>query len=130
MPFHLRIARPVSDLTRATEMYCRGLGLRLLDEFKDHAGFDGVMLGEKDAGYHFEFTYCRSDPVVPSPTREDLLVLYIPRKEEWEHLCAAMSHAGFEAVTSSNPYWNTCGRTFEDPDGYRIVLQNAAPLIP
>jgi hypothetical protein len=24
-----------------------------------------------------------------------------------------------------NPYWDRSGRTFEDPDGYRVVLQNA-----
>ena len=23
-------------------------------------------------------------------------------------------------------YWDRCGRTFEDLDGYRVVLQNAA----
>ncbi len=28
-------------------------------------------------------------------------------------------------VASFNPYWDACGQTFEDPDGYRIVLQNA-----
>jgi hypothetical protein len=29
-------------------------------------------------------------------------------------------------VVSSNPYWRERGVTFEDPDGYRIVLENAA----
>ena len=33
--------------------------------------------------------------------------------------------AGFQAVSSSNPYWERAGRTFEDPEGYRVVLQNA-----
>ena len=27
-------------------------------------------------------------------------------------------------VTSFNPYWEISGQTFEDADGYRIVLQN------
>jgi len=26
---------------------------------------------------------------------------------------------------SENPYWDVNGVTFEDPDGWRIVLQNA-----
>lgn len=108
-------------------MYCRGLGLRLYGEFKDHDGFDGVMLGEDAAGYHLEFTYCRAHPIVPSPTVEDLLILYIPREDDWQNACAAMIGAGFREVTSSNPYWSTHGRTYEDPDGYRIVLQNAYP---
>ncbi|MGB5102475.1 MAG: hypothetical protein WBO04_04040 [Steroidobacteraceae bacterium] len=38
---------------------------------------------------------------------------------------AAMYAAGFVAVQPYNPYWSRLGRTFEDPDGYRVVLQNA-----
>jgi hypothetical protein len=37
-----------------------------------------------------------------------------------------MREAGFARVASFNPYWDRDGRTFEDPDGYRIVLQNSA----
>jgi hypothetical protein len=28
-------------------------------------------------------------------------------------------------VPAFNPYWDEHGRSFEDPEGYRIVLQNA-----
>jgi hypothetical protein len=59
-------------------MYCRGLGLCVIDSFENHGGFDGVMLGLAGASYHFEFTYCRALPVAPAPTPEDLVVLYIP----------------------------------------------------
>jgi len=34
--------------------------------------------------------------------------------------------AGFVEVKSFNPYWDKLGRTFEDHDGYRVVLQRAA----
>jgi hypothetical protein len=37
-----------------------------------------------------------------------------------------MDAAGFEAVSSFNPYWNARGRSYQDPDGYRVVLQQAA----
>jgi hypothetical protein len=37
-----------------------------------------------------------------------------------------MVAAGFREVESFNPYWSTNGRTFQDADGYRTVLQNAA----
>src|SRR5574340_77165 len=60
MRLHLRLARPVSDLARATDMYCRGLRLRVVGRFENHEGFDGVMLGIAGSGYHFEFTYCRT----------------------------------------------------------------------
>ena len=125
MPHHLRIARPVSNLERTQSMYCRGLGLHVIGNFQDHAGFDGVMLGFADAGYHFEFTYCRPHPVAPTPTQEDLAVFYVPDMSNWESACANMLAAGFKQVTSLNPYWELQGRTFEDEDGYRIVMQKA-----
>jgi len=36
-----------------------------------------------------------------------------------------MLAAGFTQVTAFNPYWEVRGRTYEDRDGYRIVLQQA-----
>lgn len=36
-----------------------------------------------------------------------------------------METAGFMPVQSYNPYWDRLGVTFEDPDGYCIVIQNA-----
>src|SRR5262245_1472198 len=44
---HLRIARPSDDLTALVKFYRDGLGFDALFEFKDHDGFDGVMLGRK-----------------------------------------------------------------------------------
>ncbi len=126
MRAHLRIARPVTDLARAKAMYGEGLGLEVLGSFEDHDGFDGVMLGHAHDGHHFEFTACRRHPVRPSPTPEDLVVVYLPERASWEAACARMVAAGFREVESFNPYWNAKGRTFEDPDGYRTVLQNAA----
>ncbi len=120
----LRIARPVYDLARAVDMYCRGLGCQVLASFEDHDGFDGVMLGYPDAGYHFEFTQCREHPVQPAPTKEDLTVLYIGEAVDWKAACSRMIAAGFNEVEPFNPYWKTRGQTFEDPDGYRVVLQN------
>ena len=125
MPPHLRLARPVSDLVRARSMYCAGLGLCVLGAFEEHEGFDGVMLGVPGAPYHFEFTRCGAHPVVPRPTAEDLIVLYVPDRDEWERRCGEMLAAGFRQVASFNPYWEARGRTFMDPDGYRVVLERA-----
>ena len=122
---HLRIARPVSDLARTRTMYCRGLGLRVVGSFEDHDGFDGLMLGMAGTSYHFEFTYCRANPVVPTPTREDLTVFYLLSSPQWYDVCNKVRAAGFKQVVSSNPYWDVRGHTYEDFDGYRIVLQNA-----
>ena len=122
---HLRVARPVSDLSRAADRYCRGLGLRVVGSFEDHDGFDGVMLGSPGSDYHFELTRHRLHPVAPRPTAEDLVVFYIPVAAEWEAACASMLAAGFTRVESFNAYWEARGRTFEDEDGYRVVLQRA-----
>jgi hypothetical protein len=34
-----------------------------------------------------------------------------------------MRVAGYAPVAAFNPYWDRAGLTFEDPDGYRVVLQ-------
>ena len=120
----LRVARPVTDLQRTTEMYCRGLRLRVLGSFLDHDGFDGVMIGSSAAGYHFEFTHSRQHPVAPRATPEDLLVFYYPSESQWRLACDQMEAAGFKVVDSFNPYWNARGRTYQDADGYRIVLHH------
>jgi catechol 2,3-dioxygenase-like lactoylglutathione lyase family enzyme len=125
MPAHLRISRPATDLPAIVAMYKNGLDLEELGSFADHDGFDGVMIGNKGGGFHFEFTFCRQHPVTPSPTQEDLLVFYEPDPEKWAERCRAMTAAGFKTADPLNPYWAVNGRTFEDPDGYRVVIQQA-----
>ncbi len=121
---HLRIARPVTDLERSARLYTAGLQLTELGRFENHAGFDGVMLGRADLNFHFEFTRCRHEPVAPSPTAEDLVVIYLPSRDEWLESCARMHEAGFAMARAFNPYWEQRGRTFVDEDGYRVVLEN------
>ncbi|WP_221419871.1 VOC family protein [Novosphingobium chloroacetimidivorans] len=55
-----------------------------------------------------------------------MLVFYLPSAEEWQAAVDRMEAAGFSPVPAFNVYWDRQGRTFEDPDGYRIVIQNAA----
>jgi hypothetical protein len=121
-PFHVRIARPTADLSRSERMYRLGLGLSVLARFEDHHGFDGVMLGCEHAHFHLEFTHCREHPSTASPSVEDLVVWYVPSLSEWRSMCGDMLEAGFRSVASFNPYWELHGSTFEDPDGYRVVL--------
>lgn|SRR5690348_14698235 len=125
MQIRLRIARPVSALDRSVVMYRRGLDLLEIGRFDNHDGFDGVMLGRPELHYHFEFTYCRAHPVIPTPTAEDLLVFYLPDADAWKQACASMLAAGFVEVSSFNSYWQQRGRTFEDHDHYRVVLERA-----
>lgn len=122
----LRIARATDRLEEVLQFYVAGLGFEQLGSFEDHAGFDGVMVGAPGAAYHLEFTHQRGHAVGDAPTKENLLVFYLPDEKEWLAAVARMQTAGYSPVQSLNPYWDRHGRTFEDPDGYRVVLQNAA----
>jgi len=122
----MRVVRPTDNLAAIAEMYAKGLGFDVLAEFEDHRGFDGVILGHPKQPYHIEFTSQRGQEVGKAPTRDHLLVFYIPGKNDWETGCEQMISAGFRKLPSYNPYWDLQGRTFEDIDGYRVVLQNAA----
>jgi catechol 2,3-dioxygenase-like lactoylglutathione lyase family enzyme len=119
----LRVARPSDDLERLLRFYVQGLGLTLLDRFTDHEGFDGIMLGQAGAPYHFEFTHAHAHAAGRAPTPDNLLTFYIPDVEQWTAAVQRMRDAGFNPVPAFNPYWDRDGLTFEDPDGYRIVLQ-------
>ncbi|RSH88385.1 uncharacterized protein EHS24_000925 [Apiotrichum porosum] len=125
MPPKLRIARPVRDPALSSAMWCGAFALTEQCSFKDHAGFDGVMLGHPGSPYHFEFTICRTHVVTPAPTDEDLTVFYYPDEKEWAETCQRAEEHGFVRVSSFNPYWDDKGRTYADRDGYRVVLQQA-----
>lgn len=122
----LRVARPTDDLPALLVFYCDGLGLQLLSSFADHNGFDGVMLGHAAAPYHLEFTHRAGHVAGRAPTADNLLVFYLPDAATWRAAVQRMATHGFAPVPADNPYWDERGRTFEDPDGYRVVLQQAA----
>jgi hypothetical protein len=125
-PAHLRVARATNQLPDVVRFYRDGFAFEVLGSFENHEGFDGVMLGHRDAGYHLEFTHHRGERVAGAPTRENLLVFYLPDRAEWAVALGRMKAHGYLPVPSSNPYWDRDGVTFEDPDGYRVVLQNGA----
>lgn len=121
----LRVARPTDDIDALLSFYCDGLGLSVLYRFEGHNGFDGVMLGAPGAPYHFEFTRAHGHSAGRAPSQDHLIVLYLPDHDVWQGGVERFRAAGFEPVASFNPYWDSQGATFEDPDGYRLVLQNA-----
>lgn len=108
-------------------MYSQGLQWSILYRFEDDgSGFDGAMLGSPGAPYHLEFSQQRGVAAPRCPSPDLLLVLYVPQQERWAEAVQRMSDAGFAAVRAHNPYWEQTGAaTFEDPDGYRVVLSRA-----
>jgi catechol 2,3-dioxygenase-like lactoylglutathione lyase family enzyme len=123
---HLRVARPTDHMAAVVAFYRDGLGFTVLGEFVDHDGFDGVMLGHPGAAYHLEFTSQAGHRAGPAPTDDNLLVFYLPDAAAWRGAIDHLRALGHEPVPAGNPYWDRQGCTFADPDGYRIVLQNAA----
>jgi catechol 2,3-dioxygenase-like lactoylglutathione lyase family enzyme len=122
----LRLARPSRDLEAATRFYTEGLGLQVLGSFQDHDGFDGVILGHPAWPYHLELTQNRLHPAAVAPSKEDLLVFYIPNLPDWNEVVQRLRAAGAGETTNANPFWRAHGATFKDPDGYGVVLQNGS----
>lgn len=121
---HLRVARPTDNIDALLPFYCDGLGFEVLLRFQEHEGFNGIMLGHRNTGYHLEFTSKRGHAAGGAPTQDNLLVFYLPESGTYEAAVSRMQAAGFGPVVSFNPYWDARGKTFEDPDGYRVVFAN------
>ena len=120
----LRVARPSDNLEIVAAQYQNGLGFDVLAKFEDHQGFDGVILGKTDWPYHLEFTSHIGSKAGTAPTKDNLLVFYLSEKAKFTNMANSMVSAGFKKVVSFNPYWDKEGITYEDVDGYRVVLQN------
>lgn len=145
---HVRLVRPTRDLAVAERFYVQGLGLKVLfrhsaptpaaDKQQGAGGaahrgvleYNILMLGFPGAAWHIELV-CKPSGAArpkeaprfpdPTPTEEDLLVLYLDGSVDAavvENLVAA----GGRRVKPLNPYWDRWGVMLEDPDGYRVVL--------
>ncbi|UII57875.1 VOC family protein [Cytobacillus spongiae] len=123
-----RIARPTNQLDRLVHFYTEGLGLEKIGEFRQHDGYDGVMVGLPGTSYHLEFTQSEEEIQLPAPTKEHLLVFYIPNSFEQQRIVNKLQQMGYEEVEPENPYWERGGVTVEDPDGWRMVLMNTSGI--
>jgi len=122
----LRVARPPNNLAVPVHFCCGGLGLQRLAGLTACHGPDNVVLSHPGAPYHLAFTREDGQTMAPAPTAEHLLVFYFPDAAAWQVAVMRLEAVGHSAVLPHNPYWNAQGRTFKDPDGYRVVLQQAA----
>jgi hypothetical protein len=61
---------------------------------------------------------------VPShqPDNDDLLVFYAASLEEFAAIKKRFIKNNVRHVKPKNPYWEKNGITFEDPDGFRVVI--------
>ena len=117
----VRIARPTDKLEEVVRFYSKGLGLKILTSFQEHAGYSGFILGLPGAEYQLEFTHHKRGSPCPVPTQDNLLVLYLSDRKAVDQIAARLEGMGHHPVSPENPYWKK-GVTVEDPDGWRVVL--------
>lgn len=120
----IRLARPSGDLAAAERFYVHGLGLDVLCRVKAESPVehDLLMLGWPQASWHLELVGGPNLKVSPSPTAEDLLVLYLSAPVD-ASLVARLEEAGGRRI-AQGAYWDRWAVTVEDPDGYRLVLSS------
>jgi GNAT superfamily N-acetyltransferase/catechol 2,3-dioxygenase-like lactoylglutathione lyase family enzyme len=114
----LRVARHTERLDELVAFYRDGLGLPEIGRFRDHDGYDGVFLEVPGTGAHLELT-AGGGHRAPTPHPESLLVLYLGTQEA---VRAVASRLGTDPVTPANPYWAEHATTFQDPDGFQVIL--------
>lgn len=113
----LRVARHTDRLEEIVSFYRDGLGLPQIGGFQGHDGYDGVFLAVPGTQSHLEFT-TGGEHGAPQPHPESLLVLYLGDRAAVDAVAARLG----DPVAPANPYWAEHGLTFEDPDGFRVVL--------
>ena len=124
----VRMARPTDRLAEVVHFYRDALGLEQIASFEGHAGYDGVMLALPGRRDHLEFTHYASGSPCPAPTKDNLLVFYVEDDAAIREMAARLKRHGHEPVEPKNPYWAEEGLTFEDPDGWRVVLMHTAGI--
>jgi GNAT superfamily N-acetyltransferase len=117
-PMQLRVARHTERLDELVHFYRDGLGLIDIGGFAEHDGYAGVFLEVPGTGAHVELT-AGGEHGGPVPHPESLLVLYLGDRDAVQKTAARL---GVDPVMPANPYWAEHGLTFEDPDGFRVVL--------
>lgn len=116
-----RYARHTNQLEKLSDFYTTILGLELLGEFRNHAGYNGVFLGIVNQDWHLEFTQSK-ELAVHNFDEDDVLVFYPSNNLEFETIESNLKKHQIEILKAKNPYWQENGICFEDPDGYKIVL--------
>jgi len=121
----LRVARPSDNLGALLRFYEQGLGLTLLFRFENHEGFDGIMLGRPGAPYHFELPAPITTPQAAHPHRiTSSSTFQMQMNGKWPSSeCMTQASSPLRRLILTGI---AGGVTFDDPDGYRVVLHQSA----
>jgi catechol 2,3-dioxygenase-like lactoylglutathione lyase family enzyme len=118
----IRVARPTDKLKEVVSFYRDALGMPVIAQFENHAGYSGVILGMPTERFHLEFTHAEAGSPCPAPSRDNLLVFYMPDSQTYAEAVKRLHDQGHAPVEPENPYWEDKSLTFEDPDGWRVVI--------
>jgi hypothetical protein len=80
------------------------------------------MLGMPDAAVHLEFTQHINGSPCTAPTRDNLLVFYFDDHHNYQLAVGRLRSIGAKEVEPENTYWTGQSTSFEDPDGWGIIL--------
>lgn len=119
----LRVARHTDDLEKIKHFYITILGFELLGSFENHDNYNGIFIGKSNLDWHLEFTQSNKKANHFSD-EDDILVLYPETIFNYNYLINSLKDNNISSITSLNPYWNTNGKMFLDPDGFRIIISN------
>ena len=114
----LRVARHTERPDEVVGFYRDGIGLTEIGGFRDHDGYYGAFLAVPGTGAHLELT-TGGGHGAPAPYPDSLLVVYLGGDEAVQTVAARLDQ---DPISPANPYWAQHGVTFEDPDGFRVVL--------
>lgn len=119
----LRVARHTNNLEAIVQFYTDIIGLSVLGNFNDHAGYNGVFLGKQGLPWHLEFTASAERSAAVSDA-DDLLVFYPPTQEEYDSIVERIEAKGIEKLEARNPYWKENGVLIMDGDGFGVILSS------
>lgn len=114
-----RVARHTDNLKTIAGFYSSLPEMEVLGNFEAHDGYDGIFIGKPGENWHLEFTQS-NEPVHHLPDEDDLLVFYY--EDEKHQQALAYLDTVTERVIAKNPYWNVHGVSYNDPDGFGIVV--------
>lgn len=116
-----RYARHTAKLDNLIYFYTSIFDFKILGEFKNHNGYDGVLLGKENQNWHLEFTQNKETPNSTFDD-DDILVFYPETHEEYNSILENLKKYEVPILKPQNPYWEINGIYFEDCEHYKIVV--------
>lgn len=116
-----RRAQHTLNLRLIEKFYTSILGFKVLGEFTDHDGYNGIFLGFENENWELEFTEDGSK-CDHSQNEDDLLVFYPSNEANFNQIVKNINQNNIEIHEAKNPYWKENGIYIKDPDNYGIIV--------